>query len=160
MTSFKPSHGCEPTTKRKRILRNELDCAGVKLDVYPSRSWLMIKSTGIAREIRTKFPCKAIQEIKIGIVDSKQLSSPLPMGFTTNSILYSIEYELRIRAFISGAKDLISSQSIHICSWNAESCTRIMESIDKASRTEQRRQSNSSDGFISRNRSGKRILVD
>ena len=32
--SFKPTHGCEPIIKRKRILRNELDCAGVKLDVF------------------------------------------------------------------------------------------------------------------------------
>ena len=32
--SFKPTHGCEPIIKRKRILRNELECAGVKLDVF------------------------------------------------------------------------------------------------------------------------------
>lgn len=34
ITSFKPSHGCEPITKRKRVFRNEVDCAGVKLDVF------------------------------------------------------------------------------------------------------------------------------
>ena len=128
--------------------------------LFPSQYVSNLKSIGIAREIRTQFPCKAIQEIKVGIVDSSQLSSPLPMGFTTNSVLYSIEYELTIRAYLSGAKDLISTQPIHICSWDARSCVQIMESIEKASRAERRRQSASSEGGIPRNRSGRRILVD
>lgn len=33
--SFKPSHECEPIIKRKRIVRHELECGGVKLDVSP-----------------------------------------------------------------------------------------------------------------------------
>lgn len=82
------------------------------------------------------------------------------MGFTTNSVLYSIDYDLTIRAYLSGAKDLISSQPIHICSWDARSCVQIMESIDKASRTERRRQSVPEEGYLPRNRSGKRIVVD
>jgi len=59
----------------------------------------------------------------------------MPMGFTTTSTLYSIEYELTIRAFLSGAKDLISKQSMHVCSWSADKCLEFMAAIENASET-------------------------
>jgi AAA+ ATPase superfamily predicted ATPase len=67
------------------------------------------------------------------------------MGFTTSSILYSIDYELCIRAYLSGGKDLISSQPIHICPWDRETCMEIMKQINNSSSKGHRKEINLSD---------------
>lgn len=120
--------------------------------------FLTLQNSGIARELRTRFPCKAVEDVKAGIVDSSSFLNPLQMGFTTNSTLYSIEYEITIRAYLSGAKDLRSSQPIHVCSWDAKASTQIMKSIEKAAATEHRRDSNSHPS-PGRDRYGNGILV-
>src|SRR5436189_4127988 len=91
--------------------------------------------------MRTHLPCKAIQELKAGIIDSSSFIYPLQMGFTTNSTLYAIQYLLTLRAVLSGAKDLVSTQQIHICSWGAETCSQIIRSIEKAASSVNRRES-------------------
>lgn len=82
------------------------------------------------------------------------------MGFTTTSILYSIEYELLIRAVLSGGKDLTSSQPIHICPWDREACTRSMKQIECVSSKGHRKEVHASNTFKEVNREDKRILVE
>jgi len=69
------------------------------------------------------------------------------MGFTTTATLYSIEYQLTIRAVLSGAKDLLSTQPIHVCSWSSETSSQIMKSIQKAAAPASRRESYPQDTF-------------
>lgn len=161
---MRPPLGTEIITKKNRILRTDLDCSGVKLDVIHLRkplnpSLTISQSSGIAREIRTQLPCKAVQDFKAGIVDFASFVYPMPMGFTTNATLYSIEYQLSIRAVLSGAKDLVSTQPIHVCSWGSDTCLQIMKGIEKASRSTKRRESYPQDSSA-RNNGGKRILVE
>jgi hypothetical protein len=100
-----------------------------------------------------------MQDLKAGIIESTSFVNPLEMGFTTNSTLYAIEYQLTLRAYLSGAKDLVSSQPIHICPWGSAACSQIMQSIQKAAGTVNRRVSYPQDMFTMNNR-GKRILVE
>jgi hypothetical protein len=84
---------------------------------------------------------------------------PPPMGVTTNATLYSIEYQLTIRAALSGAKDLVSTQLLHVCSWGSDACQQIMRGIEKVGRSANRRESYPQDA-LARNNRGKRILVE
>jgi hypothetical protein len=81
------------------------------------------------------------------------------MGFTTTSQLYSIEYQISIRAYLSGAKDLVSEQPLHVCSWSADSGEQLMTSISRAAEMVNRRQSYPQGTFESR-RGGKRMVVE
>ena len=81
------------------------------------------------------------------------------MGFTTNSTLYSIEYELTIRAVLSGAKDLILTQPIHVCPWDSQTCMETMKRIEKAARTVKRRETYPSHTRRRDNRDS-RVLVE
>ena len=160
IVSLRPPPGDELITKRKRILRAEHDCSGVKLDV--SNHYCpadRIQRSGIAREIRTQFPCKAAQDFNAGIIDSASFTYPLQMGFTTESTLYAIRYEITIRAALSRAKDLVSTQPIQVCPWNSGTCSQIMKSIQKASDTVNGRDSYPQNNSVTHNR-GKRILVE
>jgi hypothetical protein len=105
------------------------------------------------------YPCKAIQDFRAGIIETSSFLYPMQMGFTTHSTLYSLEYQLTVRIYLSGAKDLISTQPIHICSWSAERCAELMESIERATGMVDRKQSCSRDSFIQWD-SEKRIVVD
>jgi hypothetical protein len=79
--------------------------------------------------------------VKAGIVDSSSFAYPLHMGFTTNSTLYSIEYELTVKATLSGAKDLLSTQPLHVCPWDTKTCSQIITSIEKAATSRRGRDS-------------------
>ena len=81
------------------------------------------------------------------------------MGFTTTSQMYSIEYQLSIRAYLSGAKNLVSEQPLHVCSWSTETGEEVMKSITKATENVSRRQSYPH-GTVEKRRGGKRIMVE
>jgi hypothetical protein len=104
-------------------------------------------------------PCKAIQDVRVGIIDSASYTNPLQMGFTTSTALYGIDYQLTIRAVLSGAKDLVSAQPLHVCPWSSETSAQIMKGIHKAKTSSNRRESYPQDTFGGGNR-GKRILLE
>jgi len=81
------------------------------------------------------------------------------MGFTTSSALYGIDYQLTVRAVLSGAKDLVSAQPLHVCSWSSETCAQIMKSIHKARNPSDLRESYEQDSFERCDREN-RILLE
>jgi hypothetical protein len=126
--------GAGVTVKKKKVFKTELVCGRVKLEVLPSSLDLYssnLQHHGIARQLQTKMPCKAIQELKAGIIDTSVFLNPLQMGFTTSSVLYNIEYELTVRAYLSGAKDLVSTQPLHVCLQDSTTSKQIMKRIEK-----------------------------
>jgi hypothetical protein len=81
------------------------------------------------------------------------------MGFTTSSALYGIDYELTVRAVLSGAKDLVSTQPLHVCPWSFETSAQIMKSIHKTGNFNSRHESYPQ-GSSGSHHQGKRILLE
>lgn len=99
----------EPLERRKRVAKSRLDMSGDRL--------------GAAMQQRISCPLPDL---------SSESSEHEALSHTTDAFLYDVAFELRVKAALKGAKDLVATTPIVISAYTTTEADEILRSIEQA----------------------------
>lgn len=109
-----------PQTRTKKIAEFKFDFGGMKLIEKP-----LVQTLGVP------FPSNEVRD-KSGLVSSNDSVSASTGLFTTKCKLFSVEFQLTIKATFKGAKDIICTTPIIASQYNLANSKVILENIESA----------------------------
>lgn len=104
----------------KKVAENKIDFGGLKLLDKP-----------ITQRVSVPFPKPDLRD-KAGLVSSNDSLVPGRAAFSTTCELYSVEFQLNVRATFKGAKDILSSVPIVGSRYTLTEAKVILENIESA----------------------------
>lgn len=123
VTYHPPSSSSLPThTTLKKITDQRIDFGGLKLLDAP-----------ITQRITMSFPKpETLVRDKSGLVHHANQMSPPSPNFTTKCRLYSVAFQITVKATFKGAKEIVSTTPIIASQYNLSESRIILENIENA----------------------------
>lgn len=121
--TFNPE-GDEPTRRVKEIAKHT-HSVGARLP-----------ETGYMANLVLTFPLKDPRNAIDGFIRRGKSAFPLLLvsSFTTSSTLYKIDFFLRVKAYLSGARDVTLRHPIVVCPLDHQDCKEEMDAIEQAAK--------------------------
>ena len=120
IVTYKVENSAEPYIKCKKISDRTINIGGIKIIDKP-----------YVQHLAVLFPAKELKD-KAGFLEKAAMISPSDSSFTTHCSLFSVEFEVVIKATLRGAKDVQVAHPITISQYNMKTSETIMQNIENA----------------------------
>ena len=117
----------EPLEKRKRVAKSRLDMSGERLGTSLQQRISCLLPGGYAQPPGYDQP--STSQTTLATSDGATAG---PHACTTHAFLYDVEFELRIKAALKGAKDIVATTPVTISSFTSIEAETILKAIEQA----------------------------